>query len=431
MSGPDKSVDADGHIRLFIELNKLAEQPESSVKGLSEAISDIILEEKGVALAAVLLKPRELNQLSLAGFKSIKPIHLSNPLHLVLDRDWFYGEKDYLLFGSDLDVKQAARYLNWSVEQLGRNDEQLGLESVYITKLTSRGHHIGVLAIGLKDKANLDHAAVRSIEAAKGLIATLLASLINEQESHYSNRKLQEYTSKLATLDEVKDDFISMASHQLRTPLTSVKGYISMILENDAGHINEEQRKMLAQAFASCQRMVYIISDMLNVSRLNTGKFVMDLSPVNLDFIIKDEISMLKEVAKSMGVKITYTPNPDMPAISLDETKIRQVIMNFIDNALYYTPAGGEINIKLEDRPSSVELRVKDNGMGVPRSEQRHLFTKFYRATNARKARPDGTGLGLFMAKKVVIGLNGAIIFESVEGRGSTFGFIFPKSTQQ
>ncbi|MEI9913446.1 MAG: sensor histidine kinase [Candidatus Saccharibacteria bacterium] len=112
----------------------------------------------------------------------------------------------------------------------------------------------------------------------------------------------------------------------------------------------------------------------------------------------------------------------------LDETKTRQVIMNFVDNAIYYTPAGGKIHVGLVDNPSSVELRVEDNGIGVPVTEQHHLFTKFYRAGNARKARPDGTGLGLFMAKKVILAEGGSIIFESQEGKGSTFGFVFSKA---
>lgn len=104
--------------------------------------------------------------------------------------------------------------------------------------------------------------------------------------------------------------------------------------------------------------------------------------------------------------------------------------MNFSDNAIYYTPAGGKIHVKLIDLPNTIEFRVVDNGIGVPKSEQPHLFTKFYRAGNARQARPDGTGLGLFMAKKVIIAQGGALIFETKEGKGSTFGFIFSKAKQ-
>jgi signal transduction histidine kinase len=185
---------------------------------------------------------------------------------------------------------------------------------------------------------------------------------------------------------------------------------------------------MLGQAFISSQRMVYLIADLLNVSRLKTGKFVIDQAPVDLSKVIQEEISQLVETAESRGIKLTYKKPANFPVLSMDETKTRQVIMNFVDNAIYYTPVGGKIDVQLEDKSASIELRVVDNGIGVPKAEQHHLFTKFYRARNAQKARPDGTGLGLFMAKKVIVAQGGAIIFESHENQGSTFGFSFPKA---
>lgn len=249
-----------------------------------------------------------------------------------------------------------------------------------------------------------------------------------QREVDEKTRELRRKNQKLIELDETKDDFISMASHQLRTPLTSVKGYLSMVLEGDAGKLNETQTKMLGQAFTSSQRMVFLITDLLNVSRLKTGKFVIDAAPVDLSTMIQSEIAQLTEAAQAKNLQLTYQKPAAFPKLMLDETKTRQVLMNFIDNAIYYTPEGGHIRIELADKPATVELRVIDDGIGVPKGEQHHLFTKFYRAANARKARPDGTGLGLFMAKKVVIAQGGSIIFESQENKGSTFGFIFSKS---
>jgi signal transduction histidine kinase len=252
-----------------------------------------------------------------------------------------------------------------------------------------------------------------------------------QQKVTDATHRLANANKRLVALDETKDDFISMASHQLRTPLTSVKGYLSLVLEGDAGKITPLQRKMLSQAFTSSQHMVYLIADLLNVSRLKTGKFVIDPIKSNMADVVKEEIDQLTEVLDSHSLTMVYNRPPGFPDLMLDETKTRQVIMNFIDNAIYYTPAGGVVTVELLDKPSSVELRVVDNGIGVPKSEQHHLFTKFYRAGNARKARPDGTGLGLFMAKKVVIAQGGAIIFESSEGKGSVFGFSLPKATHK
>lgn len=253
-----------------------------------------------------------------------------------------------------------------------------------------------------------------------------LQKRINEATS-----KLRKANERLKIIDETKDDFISMASHQLRTPLTSIKGYISMLLEGDAGKLNATQNGMLSQAFVSSQRMVYLIADMLNVSRLKTGKFIIETTPVNLAEMVEQEMGQLKETANAHSLKLVFNRPRDFPLLNLDETKIRQVIMNFSDNAIYYTPSGGRIEVELINNPQTVEFRVKDNGIGVPNSEKHHLFTKFYRAGNARKARPDGTGLGLYMAQKVIIAQGGALIFESQEGKGSTFGFTFSKAKLQ
>lgn len=248
-----------------------------------------------------------------------------------------------------------------------------------------------------------------------------------QQEIEAATRKLKRTNEKLRALDEAKDEFISMASHQLRTPLTSVKGYISMVMEGDAGKVSSQQNKLLDQAFISSQRMVYLISDLLNVSRLKTGKFTIDSGPTYLPDVIDGELSQLSETLEARGLKIKYEKPTKFPTLILDETKTRQVIMNYIDNAMYYTPKGGKITVDLKATENSISLEVTDTGMGVPKDEVKHLFTKFHRAANAKKARPDGTGLGLFMAKKVIVAQGGAVVFKTKEGKGSTFGFTFPR----
>lgn len=248
-----------------------------------------------------------------------------------------------------------------------------------------------------------------------------------EQKVEEATKELRRTNERLRVLDQTKDDFISMASHQLRTPLTSVKGYVSMVLDGDAGSITKLQRKLLNQSYISSQRMVYLISDLLNVSRLRTGKFIIEPIPTNLAKVIQEEVDQLAETVKGRNLTLTYHKPEHFPTLMLDETKIRQVMMNFIDNAIYYTPSGGHIDVRLVETPESIEFTVVDDGIGVPKHEQHHLFSKFYRAHNAKRARPDGTGLGIFMAKKVVIAQGGAIIFKSQEGKGSTFGFTFAK----
>ncbi len=309
-----------------------------------------------------------------------------------------------------------------------------------LTAGSSKGEATGYLIIGPKKSGYaLSTQDTKVLEIITNeLVIAIQNALHTEEIENFSQtlqervdtatRKLRRTNERLKELDESKDDFISMASHQLRTPLTSVKGYISMVLEGDAGKITPMEREMLGQAFFSSQRMVYLISDLLNVSRLKTGKFIIEATQVDLVELVKQELHQLEEAASSRSLSLTFDFPKDFPTLMFDETKTRQVIMNFTDNAIYYTPAGGHITVRLVNNPSTVELRVEDNGIGVPKHEQHHMFTKFYRAGNARQARPDGTGLGLFMAKKVIVAQGGSVIFDSVEGKGSTFGFVFSKA---
>lgn len=246
-----------------------------------------------------------------------------------------------------------------------------------------------------------------------------------EKEVLDATAKLRETNQRLQKLDQAKDEFISMASHQLRTPLTTIKGYLSMLLEGDAGEVPDKQKEFIDLAFVSSQRMAHLISDMLNVSRVNTGKLTIDREDINLVEIVESEIEQLKRQADMREVELNFhKPRHPLPLVCLDEGKMRQVIMNFTDNAIYYAPQG-QVDVYVEQKGNTIEFRVTDNGIGVTEDAKKQLFSKFFRAENARFIRPDGTGLGLYMAKQVIEAQDGEIIFDSKEGEGSTFGFRF------
>lgn len=247
-----------------------------------------------------------------------------------------------------------------------------------------------------------------------------------QQRVDNATAQLRQTNQKLHALDEAKDEFISMASHQLRTPLTSVKGYLSMVLDGDMGKVTGEQRKVLEEAFNSSQRMVYLISDFLNVSRIQTGKFELERTQTNLAEVLADEIDQLRVMASSRQLKVDYVQPSHFPIAFIDQDKFRQVMMNFIDNSIYYSDPNTAITISLTKEVDDIVFKVVDQGIGVPADERHKLFTKFYRASNAKKQRPDGTGIGLFMAQKVIVAHGGSIIFESKENQGSTFGFRLP-----
>lgn len=309
---------------------------------------------------------------------------------------------------------------------------------VVAARLEAHGDFIGYIVFGVKNsgrpytRQDIDLIHIVVDELALGIQNALRFEEIRQfnqtlqQRIDDATKELRKTNEQLQKLDAAKDEFVSMASHQLRTPLTSIKGYISMVLEGDVGKITPTQRQMLSEAFTSSERMVHLIGDFLNVSRLQTGKFMLEDKPVDLSKLVAQEIDSLQTTIEAHGLKLHYRKPSYFPVLMLDEGKIRQVLMNFIDNAIFYSPEGKTITVKLSVEEGFAVVRVIDAGIGVPKSEQAHLFTKFFRASNARKQRPDGTGVGLFLAKKVIAAHGGVMVFESEEGKGSTFGFRLP-----
>lgn len=307
-----------------------------------------------------------------------------------------------------------------------------------VAKLVASRDPIGYMVLGYKisggvyTKQDINLIKIAADELAVAIQNALRFEQIErfnetlQREVEDATAQLRKSNKKLRALDKAKDEFISITSHQLRTPLTSIKGYLSMTLDGDAGKLKKGQEELIEQAYFSTQRMVYMIADLLNVSRMKTGKFVLEPSTVSLAAMIREEAGQLMTTAETRGVELEFNVPTQFPSAQLDDTKIRQVIMNFIDNAIFYSRPGGVVKIKLQRENGNALLTIQDHGIGVPVEEQKHLFTKFFRASNARFVRPDGTGLGLFMAKKVIQAHGGKLIFTSKENHGSTFGFSLP-----
>ncbi len=326
-------------------------------------------------------------------------------------------------------------------DELMANRKVLRLMSVHkigvILPLVRDGVAFGYMCLGYRRSNKYTPRDYKVIETASDQLLIAIQNALSVQEIKELNatlqqriddatKELRESNAQLQRLDEAKDEFVSMASHQLRTPLTSVKGYISMVLEGDAGKISDTQAHLLGEAFTSSERMVHLINDFLNVSRLQTGKFMVDRRKSDLAKLTGQEVMSLKTTAKARNLKLQYRKPSHFPVLYIDEGKIRQVIMNFIDNAIYYSSEHSTITISLAVEDGNAMLRVHNHGIGVPKSEQAHLFSKFFRAENAKRQRPDGTGVGLYLAKKVITAHRGNMLFESTDHAGTTFGFHLP-----
>lgn len=309
---------------------------------------------------------------------------------------------------------------------------KVGIEIV--VPLVDNGGTFGYILLGERLSGNYTEHDAKALLAVSDSVTVALQNALSmqkisdinadlENKIDVATRDLKRKNFQLYKLDVAKDEFINIASHQLRTPLTSIKGYASMILDGDAGAINDTQRRFLKEISESSNKMVHIINDFLNVSRIQAGKFILDKTLVQLDKMVRAEVSGFTEMARAADLKIDLEIEDGDYSMEIDEGKLRQVVINMIDNAIYYSTPGTTIYAKLMQKRKKVIFEVMDTGIGVPRAEQKRLFTKFYRATNAQKRRPDGTGVGLYLAKRVIAAHKGGIIFKSKENKGSTFGF--------
>jgi len=229
-------------------------------------------------------------------------------------------------------------------------------------------------------------------------------------------------------VEKLKTEFVSIAAHQLRTPLSAIKWTIKMILDGDVGEISKEQRELLNKSYKSNERMIKLINDLLNVTRIEEGRFLYNVQKQDIIKIIKDTISPLREMAKKKGLEFeTRFPRGRVPKVEVDLEKIGLAIQNLVDNAIHYTKSGKvEVSLKFEKEKNRFLFSVKDTGIGIPKSQQKRIFTRFFRAVSAIRAETEGTGLGLFITKNIVEAHGGKVWFESEEGKGSTFYFTLP-----
>ena len=244
--------------------------------------------------------------------------------------------------------------------------------------------------------------------------------------------------TKEKEIDRAKTEFVSLASHQLRTPLSSINWYSEMLLDGDAGKITKEQKKYLQEIYRGNKRMVDLVDALLNVSRIELGTFMVEPIPMNVVLAAASVLADLKQTIKKKKIVLKEVYAKDIPQLMADSKLMRIIFQNIFSNAVKYTPEGGSVLLAIEvlkkgqmvdGKKVSREMlliTVADTGYGIPKEQQDKVFTKMFRADNVRERDPEGTGLGLYLVKSIVEHVNGTIWFESEEGKGSTFYIALP-----
>lgn len=234
--------------------------------------------------------------------------------------------------------------------------------------------------------------------------------------------------SKEKEVDRAKSEFVSLASHQLRTPLTTIKWYVESLLSEDLGALNNNQKQYLHDVYIATQRMITLIKDLLNVSRLEMGNFQISPSEFSIKDLINEVLKEFLPKIKNKEIKFKKYIEKGIPKLFLDFTLLRIVFQNLISNAIKYTKKGDRIEIKISKRSGGkLLIQVSDNGFGIPKKDQSKIFTKLFRADNIKMIDPDGTGLGLYLTKGIVGAFGGKIWFESEENVGTTFFVLIPQ----
>jgi len=228
-------------------------------------------------------------------------------------------------------------------------------------------------------------------------------------------------------VERIKTEFVSLAAHQLRTPLSAIKWTLRMLLDGDLGEITKEQRDFLGKTYQSNERMISLINDLLDITRIEEGRYLYKPVLADLEAICQFVINSFKDEIKKKKIKFEFKkPQKKLPQIKVDVEKIRLTINNLLDNAIRYTPAGGRVTVSLRPVEKEIELSVKDTGVGVPKDQQGRVFTKFFRGANVMRMATEGSGLGLFITKNIIEAHGGKIWFESGEGKGTTFYLTLP-----
>lgn len=256
-------------------------------------------------------------------------------------------------------------------------------------------------------------------------------NLTNDPASVYKMYILYNATEE-ATLKEMKLDFVAITAHQLRTPLTSMKGYLYLLSKAISTKLNNKERVFLERLTTSTDRLSSLIENLLNVSQIEKGSLKLVLKSIDLENIVKQTVEELLESARENNVQLVIDKlTPPYPPILGDASLLSEALLNIISNGIKYNHPGGQVSVLLEKQTEGVTIHISDTGKGIPTELQTHLFQKFYQATSSLSELSNGLGLGLYISKSIIDAHKGAISVNSIEERGTDVSIFLPSMQPQ
>lgn len=333
------------------------------------------------------------------------------------------GTSEKVPLAGVFNENRPAHYQRGASAPHWRNDplvQAFDLNELLYLPLSVEQGHIGVLAIGCGGSAalSLDHRRLA------GLIAKQVAVVVERSRLY---ERLRSANEKLEQINHLKNEFISMVSHELRTPLTTIKGFVSIVLNEETGPLNDQQRHFLETSDRAIDRLTLLVSDLLDISRIEAGQIKMQLRPTSLADLVRRVAGNFAPQAKAQGLALSVQFPENVPLVMADPDRLAQVFDNLLSNALKFTTQGG-ITISARDKGDFVMVSVRDTGAGIPKEEQDRIFEKFYQVKVGNAWPSKGTGLGLAIVRSIIESHRGKVWVELSPGQGADFRFILPRA---
>ncbi len=383
---------------------------------MDPTVAQLILQDRKIAYA---ITDRNLNIVEVSGAAEVfRNGHVSSLGHSLLELvPELVGNEDVL--ADILDGRLPRFQLSWV------NRERPDGETIYLT----------MVDLPYRDRSGQITGLIHVMDdvSEMGVLEQQLTQRRNElrllrDKLAQQNLELAAANAELRRLDDMKSMFVSVAAHELRTPLASITGFVEVLLDEAAGPLTDVQREYLEIVQQSARRLETITGNLLDVTRIEAGRIELILKPTDLPALVESVAAEYEPQLDARAQRLTLRAQPDLPPALCDQTRVAQIIGNLLSNACKYTPEGGLITVSVTraEEEGFLQVAVADTGVGIAVEEQERLFTRFFRAASAQQTGASGTGLGLYIARSLVELHGGRIWFESDVNKGSTFYVTLP-----